>query len=51
MADQRITQLTPITGAELANDDPFVVVDRSDPTMSPQGTNKSLDVLELALIL
>ena len=42
MADQRITELAPITAAELASDDPFVVVDRSDPTMSPTGTNKRL---------
>ena len=47
MADQRITELTPITGAQLADNDPFVVVDRSDPTMAPSGTNKRLDYGEL----
>ena len=47
MPDQRITELTPITGAQLDNNDPFVVVDRSDPTMAPTGTNKQLSVTEL----
>ena len=47
MPDQRITELTPITGAQLDNNDPFVVVHRADPTMSPTGTNKQLSVTEL----
>lgn len=42
MADRKITQLAPITGANLAAADVFVLVDVSDLSMGPTGTNKKI---------
>ncbi len=47
MADQRITDLSPITGPQVAANDVFVLVDVSDTSMAPSGTNKKLTKAEL----
>lgn len=51
MADQKITDLTSITGANTATGDLFVVVDISDTTMAASGTDKKItrDELNIAL--
>ena len=48
MANKRISELTSITGANLADADLLVVVDVSDPTMAASGTNKKITMAELA---
>lgn len=48
MADTRITDLAVLTGAALAANDPFVVVDVSDLSMAVSGTNKRIDTSDLA---
>lgn len=40
MSDKRITELSSIVWDDLADDDQFTVVDVSDTTMDPTGTNK-----------
>ena len=46
MADQKISQLTELTGLNADGDDLAVVVDVSDTTMSPTGTNKQIRLAE-----
>lgn len=48
MANKRISELTSITGANLADADLLVVVDVSDTTMAASGTNKKITMAELA---
>lgn len=48
MANKRISELTSITGANLADADLLVVVDVSDTTMASSGTNKKITMAELA---
>ena len=48
MANKRISELTTITGANLADADLLVVVDVSDTTMASSGTNKKITMAELA---
>lgn len=48
MPNKRISELTSITGANLADADLLVVVDVSDPTMAASGTNKKITMAELA---
>lgn len=48
MANKRISELTTITGANLADADLLVVVDVSDTTMAASGTNKKITVAEFA---
>ena len=48
MANKRISELTSITGANLADADLLVVVDVSDPTMAASGTNKKVTLDEFA---
>jgi hypothetical protein len=48
MAGQ-ITDLSALTGADLADDDLFEVVDISDTTMAASGTNKKITRAELAI--
>lgn len=48
MANKRISELTSITGANLADADLLVVVDVSDTTMASSGTNKKITMSELA---
>lgn len=40
MADTRISELTALSGADVAATDEFVVVDKSDTTMAASGTDK-----------
>lgn len=47
MADTKISELTSITGANLASGDLFVVVDVSDTTMAASGTDKKITKAEL----
>jgi hypothetical protein len=47
MADTKITDLTAITGANLATGDELVVVDISDTTMAASGTNKSTTLADI----
>jgi len=47
MADQKITDLTALTGANLATGDQFVMVDVSDTTMDATGTDKKMSAAEL----
>lgn len=51
MADQKISALTAITGANVAVGDLFTVVDVSDTTMAASGTNKSITAQELEKFL
>lgn len=46
MADQKITELTALTGANLAVADLFVLVDVSDTTMSATGTDKKITAVD-----
>ena len=48
MTDSKITDLTALTGANLATGDKFVMVDVSDTTMAASGTDKSMSAAELA---
>lgn len=48
MADTKISALTALTGANLASTDEAVVVDKSDTTMSVDGTDKKMTATELA---
>lgn len=48
MANKRISELTSITGANLADADLLVVVDVSDQTMAASGTNKKVTLEEFA---
>lgn len=48
MTDKRISELTSITGAGLADGDLLTVVDVSDTTMAASGTNKKITKAELA---
>ena len=48
MADQKITDLTSLTGAGSASTDLAVVVDVSDTTMAASGTDKKMTLTELA---
>lgn len=48
MANKRISELTSITGANVADADLLVVVDVSDTTMAASGTNKKITMAELA---
>jgi hypothetical protein len=48
MADTAISDLAALTGANLASTDEFVVVDKSDTTMSADGTDKRMTATELA---
>jgi hypothetical protein len=47
MADTKITALTALTGANVADTDKVPVVDVSDTTMAASGTTKSITALEL----
>jgi len=47
MADAKITALTALTGANLADGDMFVVVDVSDTTMAASGTDKNITSVDL----
>ncbi len=47
MAKKKMTELTSITGAQVAAGDKLVLVDVSDTTMSTAGTNKSIEISEL----
>ena len=49
MADTKITDLTALTGANVATTDPLVIVDVSDTTMAPSGTTKKIASSELAI--
>lgn len=49
MADTRITDLAVLTGAQIADNDPFVVVDVSDHAMATSGTNKRINFSELSV--
>jgi hypothetical protein len=51
MADTKITDLTAITGANLATGDELVVVDVSDTTMAASGTNKSTTLTDIVSFL
>lgn len=46
MADQKISQLTSLTGANTASGDLVTVVDISDTTMGASGTNKKMTLAE-----
>lgn len=46
MAAQKVSELTALTGANLAPADELVVVDKSDTTMAASGTNKRITVAE-----
>lgn len=48
MADQQISDLAALTGANLAAADEFEVLDDSDTTMAAEGTNKRITASELA---
>lgn len=50
MADTRISELTELAGASVANDDEFVVVDKSDTTMAASGTDKRMTAASLAAV-
>lgn len=47
MADQKISDLAALTGANVATDDFTVVVDKSDTTMAATGTDKQITADEL----
>lgn len=49
MSDQGIPDLSALTGVNLAGTDEFEVVDKSDTTMSADGTNKRMTADELAI--
>lgn len=49
MPSTKITDLTSITGANTADTDMFVMVDVSDTSMGPSGTNKKISKAELNL--
>lgn len=49
MADQRITELATQTGAAVDTADPLVIVDLSDTSMAPTGTDKKITAGQLAL--
>lgn len=51
MADQKITDLTALTGANTATGDVFVLVDVSDTTMAASGTDKKITRANLASAL
>lgn len=51
MADQKITDLTALTGANAASTDLAVLVDVSDTTMAATGTNKKITLAELRIAL
>lgn len=51
MADAKITALTALTGANLADGDMFVVVDISDTTMAASGTDKNITPQDLFVYL
>jgi len=46
MADQKISQLTSLTGANTASGDLVTIVDISDSTMGASGTNKKMTLTE-----
>jgi hypothetical protein len=46
MADQKISQLTSLTGANTASGDLVTIVDISDTTMGASGTNKKMTLTE-----
>ncbi len=46
MADQKISQLNSLTGANTASGDLVTVVDISDTTMGASGTNKKMTLTE-----
>jgi hypothetical protein len=46
MADQKISQLTSLTGANTASGDLVTIVDISDTTMGASGTNKKMTLAE-----
>lgn len=48
MSDEKISELSALSGSNLANGDLFPVVDVSDTTMSPDGTNFYITADELA---
>lgn len=49
MADTAISDLAALTGANLASTDEFVVVDKSDTTMSVDGTDKRMTAAEVRI--
>ena len=49
MADQRITDLTGLTGAGTATTDVLPIVDVSDTTMAASGTTKKIAISDLAV--
>lgn len=49
MTDSKITDLSALTGANLATDDSFEMVDKSDTTMAATGTNKKMSADEVAI--
>ena len=48
MADQKLSALGALTGANLASGDEFLVLDVSDTTMSADGTDKAITATELS---
>jgi hypothetical protein len=48
VADQKVSDLASITGANTAAGDLFMLVDVSDTTMAASGTNKKITRTELA---
>lgn len=51
MTDKKITELTALTGANVAVGDEFVLVDISDTTMAATGTDKNITSAEVRLWL
>ena len=51
MADTKISDLAALTGAGIAAGDLFVLVDVSDTTMDPDGTDKKMTKAELLIAL
>lgn len=51
MTGTKITDLTAVTGANLADGDEFVVVDVSDTTMAASGTDKKITKAELSSVM
>lgn len=49
MADQKITDLDALVGADVASGDLVPIVDVSDTTMAASGTNKGITAAELAI--
>ena len=48
MSDRKITQLTELTSGNIASNDLLVMVDVSDTTMAPSGTNKKGQVSSIS---